>query len=37
VIGVSIRSKVGKELVKRKLEEGGGEICGSNIVKAKQF
>jgi hypothetical protein len=37
VISVSIRSKVGMKLVKRKLEDGGGEICGSNIVKAKQF
>jgi hypothetical protein len=36
VISVSIRSKVGIKLVKGKLEEGEGEICGSNIVKAKE-
>jgi hypothetical protein len=37
VISVSIISKVGIKLVKGKLEEGEGEICGSNVVKAKQY
>jgi hypothetical protein len=30
-------SEVGMKLVKGKLEEGEGEICGSNVVKAKQY